>query len=268
MTELLTLFGSDLKDLNYKQLEREWRSQKHILHLMRSGRTQMVTQLEKRIAKEEAGLKKKWSKQIQEDKIMLLEIYVTHLESMVEELEYWMSKREEPLWNANPSKPTKTIKAKNIQRKKKSIQETKAVSYWKQSLARDEFAVSWDKEKFLQIARDRGYQTEIALVHDVDKELNLGRAKAQMILNNGRFTWGQVLCLGAMLQMTPREFCDTFLAGYFIEHNDDEYRADYKNVKREELLKTPIRPKDPMEGMVEVQVGADGKPEDEEVWFD
>ena len=138
------------------------------------------------------------------------------------------------------------------------------MSYWQKSLKRDTFAVSWDKEKFLLIAKDRGYQTEIALIHDVGDELNLGRAKAEAILDSGRFTWGQVLCLGAMMQMTPREFCDTFLSGYFIEHNDDEYRADYKNIERLALLKTAIKPIE----YEEVEVGSDGKPIDEEVWFD
>ena len=55
-------------------------------------------------------------------------------------------------------------------------------------------------------------------------------------MDKGRFTWGQVLVLGAWLQMTPKEFCDIFLSGYFTEYYG-RYIASYDNLDREVLLK-------------------------------
>ena len=91
------------------------------------------------------------------------------------------------------------------------------------------------------IASDRGYQTEGALIADITKELVLDRTSAKLLVDKGRFTWGQVLCLGAMLDMTPKEFCDTFLADYFVETHG-EYRAAFDNMDKYTLLKNAIRP--------------------------
>ena len=128
------------------------------------------------------------------------------------------------------------------------------------AIERDSLYVSWDKERFLLIAADRGYQTENALVADIAKELVLDRSAVRLLMDKGRFTWGQVLILGEMFDMSPKEFCDTFLAGYFVEHNGN-YRASYANMNKWDLLKNAIRPD-------VIEVGADGRPIDEEEWFE
>lgn len=263
MTKMLTLFGKDLSKLKYKELEREWRSQKQILAYVKQGRFYQQKALDERIAKEQAGEKKITSKQIVEDKLALSDIYILHLESFIEEIEYWMGKRAEPTSNKNGSKSAADIRVRNAKMLKAVRAENTRVYELQKSLDRDRTLVSWDREKFMLIAADRGYQTQEAILQDVGRELNLDRARAVAIIEKGRFTWGQVLCLGALLQMTPKEFCDTFLMNYFTDH-DGEYRADYENLSRIELLKSAVKP---IKYEV-VEVGSDGKPEDEEIWFD
>lgn len=268
MNTMLTLFGRDLKELNFKQLERERRCQKYILTAVKQGRYMLQRLVNKRVAKEENGEKKVTSKAIAEDKLTMCDIYITHLEALIREIEYWMSKRAEPLDNRNGSKTRTQIKALNAERRKNVIRENARLYRWQQSIEGDGLLISWDRDKFIHIAEDRGYQTEEMLIYDVGQELKLDRARAEAILQNGRFTWGQVLCLGAMMQMTPKEFCDTFLAGYFIDHGDDEYRADYENVKREELLRRAVKPQQTLPPLERIEVGSDGRPLDEEIWFD
>lgn len=268
MNTMLTLFGRELKELNFKQLERELRCQKYILTAIKQGRYMHQRLVNKRLAKEESGEKKITSKAKAEDKLMMCDIYITHLEAFIREIEYWMSKRAEPLDNTTCTKTQAKIKALNVERRKNVIRENAKLYQWKHSVDSDGLLISWDRDKFIHIAEDRGYQTEEMLIYDVGQELNLDRARAVAILQNGRFTWGQVLCLGAMMQMTPKEFCDTFLAGYFIDHGDDEYRADYENVKREELLRRAVKPSQPMPPLEYIEVGSDGRPLDEEIWFD
>lgn len=293
MTKMLTLFGRDLSKLKYKELEREWRSQKQILSDIKQGRLRQQNALDRRIAKEQAGTKIVTSKQIAEDKLILSDIYITHLESFIQEIEYWMGKRIEPLSNRNGHKPPSEIRVRNAKKRKAIIAENTRMYDLQKSLDRDRTLVSWDKEKFMLIAADRGYQTQEAILQDVERELNLDRARAVAIVEKGRFTWGQVLCLGALLQMTPKEFCDTFLMNYFTDY-DGEFRADYENISRAELLRTAVRPieceaveeckeiesvevgeaaeeaeevEEPDEVDV-IEVGSDGKPIDEEIWFD
>lgn len=75
----------------------------------------------------------------------------------------------------------------------------------------------WDKRTLMKIASDRGYRSEQAVVYAVSSEFGCTMATAKRILDTGRMTWGQVIVMGSMFEMTPREFCDTFLSGYFKE---------------------------------------------------
>lgn len=99
--------------------------------------------------------------------------------------------------------------------------------------------LSWSKEKFMLVARDRGYLSEQSIVTAIAKELNLYIERARALLNNGKFTWGQVMCLGALLKMNPKEFCDIFMSGYFVEYYG-EYIASYKNLDKSIMLKKAI----------------------------
>lgn len=263
MVKMLTLFGvEDLRELNYNELKRELSAQKFILGAIKNYRSIELSMRKKR----------KGVSQISEDKISFADTYIKHLEALMAEIEYAMSHKNEPLSNSTSHRSRKQIRQENEAKRKAAIAENANVYNMKQMMSKENNLLSWDKEKFMLIAADRGYQTNEAIIHDVGKELNLDRARASLIIEKGRFSWGQVLCLGAMLQMTPKEFCDTFLAGYFSDQHG-EYRASYDGLSRHEMLKFVIRPETKNIPVREihlepVEVGADGKPVDEEEWFD
>ena len=262
MMKMLTLFGEDISKLPYNDLKRERAMQAYLLRI-----------LNKRLAIEQYSKEHQANdSQRVDDKVSFLGIYIMHLEALICDIDYWLNRKFEPEENYKVgSKRKRQIREANLFKRKQNIAENARLYNWDKNAERDGFLISWDKERFLLIAADRGYQTEEALIQDVGKELNLDKVRAERLINCGRFTWGQVLCLGAMLQITPKEFCDTFLNGYFVDRYG-EFRADYDNISRMELLRTPIRPM-PMAAeeepeMVEIEVGADGKPLDEEIWFD
>lgn len=251
--EMLTLFGKDLSRLTYNELRRELAVQKYLHYAVKSA---MAGELTRR-----KNLKKE--SQTSQDKEDMSHIVMEHLEAFIAQIEHALSHRNEPLENATSHRSRLAIRRENEKRRKAFRAETTRRYDWQKSLARDTIPVLWDKERFMRITADRGYQTEEAVIHAIGKELDLDRARAKVILDKGRFTWGQVLCLGGLMEMTPKEFCDTFLSGYFTDQFG-EYRADYDNIEKKELLKRAIKPQ-PME---EVIVGADGRPLDEEKWFD
>lgn len=251
MTKMLTLFGRDLSELKYNDLKREQQAQKFLLKTIKMAlKKELYFRESKRIL------------QSSDDKVALFEIYINNLEDMIAEIEYWLSRRLEPESNhyKGKHKPVYVIREENYAKHKRIMAEDVRTLRLKRAIEKDSLAVSWDKGKFMSIAADRGYQTEESVIGDIAKELVLDRSGAILLVDKGRFTWGQVLCLGAMMEMTPREFCDTFLSGFFVDQHG-EYRASTDNMSKWSLLKNAIRPDI-------IEIGADGKPIDEEVWFD
>lgn len=99
----------------------------------------------------------------------------------------------------------------------------------------------WSKETLMMVASDRGYRTEQALIYAVSIELGCTMYSAKRIIETGRMTWGQVMVIGAMLEMTPREFCDTFMHGYFKESSVGTFYAQVDDPVP--LLQQPITTK-------------------------
>lgn len=252
MTKMLTLFGEDIGKLPYNDLKRERAMQAYMLKLIKI-----------RLGREEYFREQRTNDTLRgRDKIAFLRIYVEHLESFIEEIDYWLNRKLEPEGANKKTRRSKSqIREANKIRHRRMMAEDVRTLRLSRAIERDSLYVSWDKERFLLIASDRGYQTENALIADIAKELALDRSAVRLLIEKGRFTWGQVIVLGAMFEMTPREFCDTFLAGYFVNRNGI-YRASCENMDEVELLKSAIRP------VTVIEVGADGKPVDEEEWFD
>lgn len=98
---------------------------------------------------------------------------------------------------------------------------------------------TWDGSKIKLIAKDRGFFTDIALTAAVADALNVSLHGATTMLDNGKFTWGQILILGSLFEMTPKEFCDVFLSGYFTEVADGVYHAHVENIN--EFLDEPYK---------------------------
>ena len=252
MTKMLTLFGEDIGKLPYSDLKRERQVQQYLLTKLKNQRNLDEYKLE--------NMKK--PSQVAKDKVSLLNEYVTHLEALIEEADYWLDRKFEPEASYKKVRKTKSeIREANKIRHRRMMAEDARTLRLSRTIERDSMYVTWDKERFLLIASDRGYQTENALVADISKELNLDRSAVRLLMEKGRFTWGQVIVLGAMFEMTPKEFCDTFLAGYFVNRNGI-YRASCENMDEVELLKSAIRP------VTVIEVGADGRPLDEAEWFE
>lgn len=264
---MITLFGKDISSLTYDELKRERSVQKYMFAKVRGRLYAERYNNEKYALTEEQGLEERAKAQAdydsgkithhqwlgrlsaierrvtnrRYDRIVLLENYMKNIEALVEEIDFYIDRRAEPTTNASRRNSALGIRARNAKARKKAINDNAKVYRWKQYADREIYNISWDKEKFMAIASDRGYQTESAVIHAVGEALNLDRARSKVIVDDGRFTWGQVLCLGAMFQMTPKEFCDTFLSGYFTE-SFGEYRADFDNINKTEALKAAIRP--------------------------
>lgn len=99
----------------------------------------------------------------------------------------------------------------------------------------------WNRETLSKIAFDRGYFTQEALIYDIANELEISYTATAKALKSGKFTFGQILLIGAMLEMTPIEFCDTFLYGYFqdITNGYGSYVATVRD--KQPLLDKPIK---------------------------
>lgn len=259
---MITLFGKPIEELGYHELRAEISVQRWFLRRIKNLLTQKDAVEKENIAP-------------------FLETYAYNLEALIADLNYFIEKRHIPLPGDETPNYRAQIRFKNRAKHKQNNKEAYAMHEFRKSLDSDDYEVSWNKDKFYAIASDRGYQTEEGILYAVEKELNLERPKVKMLLNRGRFTWGQVLCLGVMLEMTPKEFCDTFLAGYFVDQFG-EYRASYDNLDKESLLKRAVKPKyqswedkHPIDesivdwdNMEEIVVESSNEQVVEEEWFD
>lgn len=97
---------------------------------------------------------------------------------------------------------------------------------------------TWNRDAFMSVASDRGYRTHSAICMVLSEYLECSRIKVNKMLNTGRMTWGEVLCIGAFLEMTPTEFCEVFLDGYFRKAATDVFRANIEN--KVILLRQPL----------------------------
>lgn len=85
--------------------------------------------------------------------------------------------------------------------------------------------ITWDVEKLMSIARDRGYFTDVGIASIISEALNITITSANALIKTGKLSWGQCMVIGAVFEMTPKEFCDVFMSGYFQEVADGVYRA-------------------------------------------
>lgn len=84
---------------------------------------------------------------------------------------------------------------------------------------------TWDEETFLSVCKDRGFYSRRTVVYYLAKEMNLTTKTVDTILTTGKIRWEYILFIGAYFEMTPKEFCDVFLSGYFQEAQSGIFRA-------------------------------------------
>lgn len=99
----------------------------------------------------------------------------------------------------------------------------------------------WNRDTLKSITFDRGYYTAESFIYDLANELQMSYTATEKALKSGKFTFGQILLIGALLEMTPAEFCDTFLYGYFRDSTNGygAYRATVTN--KQPLLDKPVK---------------------------
>lgn len=103
-------------------------------------------------------------------------------------------------------------------------------TYWMNAVEKKGLGNLWDKEKYMAICSDRGLGSIMLVINYTANILELTQRQAEFLLDRGAFSWMQVLELGADLEMTPKEFADTFLSGYFVELAEGDFRASTKNL--------------------------------------
>lgn len=96
---------------------------------------------------------------------------------------------------------------------------------------------TWNRKMFMTVAADRGYLSEESVRRAVASKFGLTTKTVEKMFHDGRFTWERLLVLGAMFEMTPREFCGCFLDDYFREDEQGHFVAMVDN---EELMVNPI----------------------------
>ena len=84
---------------------------------------------------------------------------------------------------------------------------------------------TWSFDTLRTVAGDRGYTTDIGILGVISGKLGLTMYGTKILLDSGRMTWGQIVAIGAVFEMTPAEFCDVFLHGYFTEIMDGKWVA-------------------------------------------
>ncbi len=101
--------------------------------------------------------------------------------------------------------------------------------------------LTWDADKLMEIAKDRGYFTDYAVMAAVAEALNITLRGADGLIKSGKMSWGQCMVIGSVFEMTPKEFCDVFMSGYFVEVADGVFKAHVEDT--ETLLDAPYRAK-------------------------
>lgn len=96
---------------------------------------------------------------------------------------------------------------------------------------------NWNEELFLHLCKDRGYYHRNTIVYYLAKEMGIDRNRVNKMVSTGKFRWEQILFIGDYLQMTPKEFCDIFLSGYFQENPQGRFVCHLDNPK--EILARP-----------------------------
>lgn len=214
--QLVTLFDLPIEEMSRAEIETEIKMQKFHRGLLKSELTRLKRKDEKAVR----------SYQVRYDKMDFLDNYIKVIDGYIADLERRIATRTD-----GTERGRKRARSNALRYEQEDI---RAREYAQMSL--DGIQMSWNREKFMLCARDRGYLTEQSITYAVEKELNITRSLSKVLLAKGKFTWGQVMCIGAMLEMSPREFCDIFLYGYFVDYHG-QFIASYKNLDKTMLLK-------------------------------
>ncbi len=100
----------------------------------------------------------------------------------------------------------------------------------------------WDLDRLRLIAQDRGYYSDLSIIAAVSDAMDLSMSGSRRLLETGKMSWGQCIVIGALFEMTPAEFCDVFLNGYFKEIADGKWVAYIEDKMPLLTAPTDVRP--------------------------
>ena len=86
----------------------------------------------------------------------------------------------------------------------------------------------YDRDAFTRICYAKGYTTPMLIAAAVAQAVGITIHSAMIMVRTGDMTFDNVLKIGAEFEMTPAEFCDSFLHGYFQEYVDGKWVATLK----------------------------------------
>lgn len=88
------------------------------------------------------------------------------------------------------------------------------------------------------VAADRGYSRQ-ALVKKLSLYLNRSATVINAKIGSGNWTLDDIMIVGTLLEMTPKEFYETFLNGLFQENNIGIFKCSYEGVadRKPDVLK-------------------------------
>lgn len=151
-------------------------------------------------------------------------------------------------YNQHPLEPRRKWATKTEDKPMPRLQHAKA--RWKRGkeddkpltvMKRMQPIITWDIETLMSVARDRGFFTEMAVTATIAENLKTTIHGASALLKSGKLSWGQCMVIGAVFEMTPKEFCDVFMSGYFVEVADGVFRAKVDDI--DNLLDAPYKAK-------------------------
>lgn len=229
--EMLTLAGKPIEEMNLYELKTEKQVQLKLARSIYKTRNIAIYFNEKRkaeIAEEEHahGNKLKAVKD-NEDYIEFLTMYEYHIRCTVDKIKEMI-----PIAPKGRSRQRKrrSYIIKRDQRGSQIHDNKLKISRWETKLAKDGLVNLWDREKFMLVAKDRGYYTDHAITSLISRTCKLSIRQVDVLLESGRWSLGQALIIGAEFQMTPKEFAEVFMHGYFKEVSDGHFEASKDNL--------------------------------------
>lgn len=148
-------------------------------------------------------------------------------------------KRNKPrqgIYKVNNFKPRKSTQRRN----RLNIQTYQNFMRWTNEQEKKGLGELWNKEEFDKVCANRGYVTDIMIRFMISNETGCDMLQARFMHENGCFTWLQIMLIGACLQLTPTEFAECFMSGYFKEIGNGLYQATYDKIPKEAVISVPI----------------------------
>lgn len=84
----------------------------------------------------------------------------------------------------------------------------------------------YEPDTLMKVAKSRGYYSKRSVVESLHKVLGIGKSTIyRKVKGDVPFNLSECCVIASTYEMTPREFCEVFLSGLFIEDSTGRYTA-------------------------------------------